>query len=325
MNTIKILVNELKKYGVIEVYYHILHRIMHDEASYTKMLQQKDKYILSISNYELIKEITSMYEIEMKHPLDLENPKKFSEKIQWLKIYDNTIEKSILSDKYLVREWIEQKIGAEHLVKLLGVWNQFEEIDFTKLPNRFCLKMNHGSGMTYVVKDKLNINIKDIQNLFALWLARPFYAETLELQYKNIPRKIIAEEYIEEDDGDLHDYKIHCFNGKPTYIQVIGNRNIRKHTAYEAFYDTNWVLQPMTATYPKYEKLIEKPRCLEQMIYIAQELSKEFIYVRVDLYVLGNDIIKFGEMTFTPASGFIKWQPNITIDTQIGAMIKLPI
>lgn len=265
-----------------------------------------------------------IYYIATGNNLNLSTPKTFNEKIQWLKLYDTTPIKTLLADKYSVREWIKEKIGEEYLIPLLGVWNKIEDIDFTLLPDKFVLKANHGSGMNIIVKNKKDLDRKMIEKNLYTWLKTNYAFGSLELQYAKIPRKIIAEQYIEEVDGNLHDYKIHCFNGIPTYIQVIGNRDIRKHVAYEAFYDVNWIQQPFTYTYPRYEKMIEKPKCLEQMLSIAQKLSEGFIYVRVDLYVLDNCNIKFGEMTFTPASGLDKWQPT-SIDEKLGQLIKLPI
>lgn len=242
-------------------------------------------------------------------PLDLDHPQSFNEKIQWIKLHDITPLMTKLADKYLVREWIAEQIGDQYLIPLLGVWDSFDEIDFEQLPNRFVLKCNHGSGMNLVVKDKNSIDMAVAKTQFDQWIATnyAFAGMGLELQYKNIPRKIIAEEYIEQMDADLLDYKIHCFGGEPQIIQIIGNRDNEHHTAREAFFDLDWnQAELMYHTYDSYEKLPEKPENLEEMLRLSRILSKDFRYVRVDWYDLSGNI-KFGEMTFTPANGYGNW------------------
>ena len=240
--------------------------------------------------------------------LDIDNPNSFNEKIQWIKLHDITPLMTKLADKYLVREWIIEKIGEQYLVPLLGVWDRFDEINFEELPDRFVLKCNHGSGMNLVVKDKKTFDRAEAKTKFDCWMATNFaFMKGFELQYKDIPRKIIAEEYIEQMDKDMLDFKIHCFRGEPKIIQVIGSRDQARHTAKEGFFDLSWnPVDLMYHTYDSYETLPEKPDNLDEMLRIARELSEEFRYVRVDIYDISGKIL-FGEMTFTPASGYGKW------------------
>lgn len=194
------------------------------------------------------------------------------------------------------------------------MWDSFDEINFGELPDKFVLKANHGSGMNLIVKDKSRLNMAKAKKMISEWMNTPYaYSNGFELQYKNIPRKIIAEQYIEEMDGNLYDYKIHCFMGKPTYIQVIGDRNMEKHTGFQGFFDTNWNLQDFTeGSYPVYGRKLPRPGKLGEMLGIAEKLAREFQYVRVDLYCI-EDNIKFGELTFTPASGVhLNWKPEET-------------
>lgn len=251
--------------------------------------------------------IKDMYMYNTGERLNLEHPRSFNEKIQWLKLYDNTTQKTILSDKFKVRDWVTRTIGEEYLVPLLGVWDTFDEIDFDTLPNSFVLKCNHGSGMNYVVKDKAIIDKQHIKQLFDRWMNTNFAYHYFELQYKDIEKKIIAEKYIEQMDGDLLDYKIHVFNGEPRLIRVIGGRDMANHTAYEATFDINWNLSnKMYSTFAMFPALPSKPDNLSDLLEIASILGKGFRFVRVDLYDISGQII-FGEMTFTPSGGYGYW------------------
>lgn len=315
---------ELKKFGYKEILYHILYRVLHSEKSYVKMLKIRDIYFSGLTEQKVKEEIVSMYKATTgDEDFDIDCPITFNQKIQWLKFYDNTSIKQLLADKYLCREWVMKQIGGDYLIPIIGVWDRFNDIEFDMLPNAFCLKMNNGCGMNYPVKCKTERVIDDAKRKFDLWEKTPYYAYNLELQYKNISPKIIAEEYIEETDGNLYDYKIHCFHGNPELIQVIGDRNLEYHKGKEAIFDLNWKRSElMYTTYERYDKDPEKPINLNEMVSIAKILSKDFIYARVDLYNIGGKI-KFGELTFTPASGFGFWNDPISNQT-VGKMINLP-
>lgn len=316
---------ELKWFGVKELAYHIIYRGFHNEDCFIKMLEERDKCCRSMGLDEMKSIVEEQYEWIMNEPIDIDAPQTFNQKIQWLKIYDTTPKKTCLADKYLVREWVKEQIGQEYLIPLLGVWKSTDEIDFDALPEQFCLKANHGSGMNYVVSSKSNLtelDKKKIRKVANNWLRNPFYAISMEFQYKDIPRRIIAEEYIEETGGNLYDYKIHCFNGEPRIIQVIGNRSLSEHTAKEAFFDTEWNRNDfMYHTYIQYEEALDKPDNLKDMLNIAKVLSRGFIYVRVDLYDI-DGTIKFGEMTFTPAAGYCTWG-GVYFDRMVGEMISI--
>lgn len=283
----------------------------------------------SSSDTRLSSELANAYKRSTGIDMDPWNPKNFTEKIQWLKINDVTPLKTELADKYLVRDWIKRKIGDKYLVPLLGVWNNANNIDFDKLPDKFVLKANHGSGMNIVIKDKKSLTpekIRSLKRVMNIWLRRNFGAPGLEVQYIDIPRKIIAEKYIEQSDGNLVDYKMHCFNGVPKFIQVIGNRNLRSHTGYQINKDFNWnSLDWIFEDYPRYQTSPPKPDCLQELYDIAKDLSQGFAYVRVDMYDVDGKIY-FGEMTFTPASGYYMEKGTWTdkVNLEIGKMITLP-
>ena len=256
--------------------------------------------------------------------LNLDAPRLYNEKVQWLKLYDTTALKTKLSDKYLVRQWIAEQIGERYLIPLLGVWNNFEEINFDLMPNRFVLKANHGCNWLIIVKDKAHFNKEAAKEKFKQWLNTNFaYCAGLELQYRDIPPKIIAEEYLEDESGALADYKVYCFEGKPYCIEYFIDRF--KKTGYKAImFDLEW--QPTGWTVDAHHKpgtAIDKPLNLDEMLALASILCSGFHHVRVDFYIVNNKIY-FGEMTFTSASGLEQFEPE-EWNLKLGELIQLPI
>lgn len=251
--------------------------------------------------------------------LNLNNPQTYNEKIQWLKLYDNSPLKTKLSDKYLVREWVKEQIGEEYLIPLLGVWDNFDDIDFDKLPEKFVLKANHGSHWNIIVKDKSKFDKIGAKKKFDKWMKRNYAVKSLELQYKDIEPKIIAEKYMEDSKGELNDYKILCFNGKPEYVWIDCGR-YSNHT--RNIYDLSWNLQPFTIQFPTSQIKIEKPEHLDKMTELAKKLCRDFAHVRVDFYCI-NGKIYFGEMTFTSGSGIEKFIPE-KYDFELGNKLILP-
>lgn len=267
--------------------------------------------------------IKLQYKAKTGKYLNLENPMSFNEKIQWMKLYDSTPLKTKLADKYSVRDYVAEKIGSQYLIPLIGKWKSFDEINFDELPNKFVLKTNHGSGWNAVIRDKSDVKAEILMQSFDGWLKTDFsfFDGNFEMHYSNINPQIIAEEYIEQVDEGLYDYKIHLFEGKATIIQVIGDRNFQAHSAKEAFFDTDWNRNDtMYHTYEQYEVSPPKPEKLSDMLQIAEKLADGFDYVRVDLYNISG-VIYFGEMTFTPASGFGKWNSD-EIEYEIGKLIS---
>lgn len=279
---------------------------------------------MPVSKYEAA--LQNLYFFATGEHLNLHNPCNFNQKIQWLKLYDTIPLKTLLTDKYEVRQWVEEKLGADYLIPLCGVWSDVDDINLERLPEQFVLKATHGSGWNIIVKDKTELQWEKVKVILNKWMKLNWaYMGGLELQYKTIPPRIIAEQYISNLGGvNLFDYKVFCFNGEPEYIQVIGDRVAAAHDAREAFFNTQWEIQPFTYTYPRYEIAPPKPGNLNKMLEVAKILSEGFVFVRVDLYNLDNGDIKFGEMTFTPAAGFDRWsseQGNI----ELGEKLRLPV
>lgn len=234
--------------------------------------------------------------------LNIESPQKYTEKMQLSKLYGDTPLKTMLSDKYEVREWISNRIGSEYLIPLLGVWSDYSSINFDELPEKFVLKTNHSSGWNLVVNDKGNLNHFKNKIKFNRWMKKKFaYHTDLQLHYKNIKPKIIAEEYIEDSNGELNDYRFICFQGK-VYYCWIDLKGLNYH--YSNIYNLEWTLQPWELMgLPNSDFEVSKPENFDEMIEIATKLSKGFPHVRVDLYSVDNKIY-FGEMTFTSTGGY---------------------
>lgn len=290
------------------------------KAEINKPIKRDYAYYEDLFTNKYEKELKIWYKAKTGEELNLQNPKTFNEKIQWLKLYDSTSLKTRLADKYLVREWVKEKIGEQYLISLLGVWDSFDEIDFDKLPERFVLKANHGYNWNYIVKDKAQFDREGAKAKFDEWLNTNFAFKGLEIHYMNIPPKIMAEEYLENDNNDLYDYKVFCFGGKAESIMYLSER---KQGLKMAFFDLDWHKLPFVYSYPMNEEDIPKPKNLDLLIGLAEKLADGFPHVRVDFYILNDGSLKFGEMTFTTANGTCKWNPPEQ-NRIYGDLIKLP-
>lgn len=271
--------------------------------------------------YKNLQELYNHWELDD----DIQHPLTFTGKINWNKINGDLNVMAKLADKQEVKAWIQEKLGEKYLIKTLGVWKKDDDIDFDSLPNQFVLKANFGSGFVYIVRDKAGENLDRLKRILDKWLHTTLGWYGLEIHYFGIPRRIIAEEYVTQIDGNLLDYKVHCFDGKPTFIQVIGNRNLDNHTGMQANYDFNWNrLEWIFEDYPAYPYPLPKPSKLNEIYSVSEKLCEGFNYVRVDLYQIA-DCVKFGEMTFTPGNGRYPYKGtwNRELDKKYGAMIPL--
>lgn len=262
------------------------------------------------------------YTVMTKNKMDIDNPKAFNEKLQWLKLYNRNPLYTKLVDKYKVREYIADKIGEEYLIPLLGVWDSPDDIDFDSLPNKFVLKCNHDSGGLSICRDKKTFDVNIAKKKLKKSLKTNYYYSGREWPYKNVPRKIIAEKYMTDETGtNLRDYKFYCFDGKAKVVGIYQDRNTDKETTGDFFdMDFNWL--DFTFNMPNAKVKPSKPNHFEKMKEIAEILSKGIPHVRVDLY-LSNDKIYFGELTFFDGSGFDKIEP-FEWDVKLGSWINLP-
>lgn len=277
----------------------------------SRKIKRGYKYYKRLNKRRYKKELEMWYQHVTGNFLNLKHPETINEKIQWMKLYDSTPLKSRLTDKYAVRDFIKEKIGEKYLIPNLGVWDKFDDIDFDKLPNQFVLKGNHGCGCNIIVKDKSTFDKEEARKKFKTWLKTDYaFTNGFELHYSAIKPKIIAEKYIEAVDQAAIDYKFICCDGKPILCWVT-NKYLTVHK--RGFYSLpDWTLQNIELKDGGAEldtEGVPRPQKLDEMIEIAKTLSKGFPLVRVDLYLIENDIY-FGEMTFTSASGAAAFYPD---------------
>ena len=254
---------------------------------------------------------------------NLDTPKSFNEKLNWIKLYYKNPLMTKCVDKITFKDYIKETLGDGYTVPLIKVYNSPEEINFEELPNQFVIKSNCGWGSLQVciVKDK---NSADIDNLKAQannWILdwNNYFYQSFEWDCKDITPKIMIEEYVGELEGDIPDYKFMCFNGEPKCLFVVSDRRTEMSLN---FYDLDWNLLPFTRLYPNSKQPLKKPKNLDKMIELARKLSKPFPFVRVDFYDLGDKVL-VGELTFFPGGGVEPFSP-IEWDYKLGEMLKLP-
>jgi len=254
--------------------------------------------------------------------LNLTSPRTYTQKLQWLKLYDRNPLYSVMVDKFRAKKYVSDCIGSEYVVPLLGVWNCPEEIEWECLPNQFVLKTNHDSGGLIICRDKSTLDKEVAKDKLRRSLKNNYWLAGREWPYKNIPRKIIAEKYIEDSTGGLVDYKVMCFNGEPRLIEVHLGRYSSNHT--QDFYNTDWkkteIAQKSSGAVS--DSLIEKPACFDEMICLSKKLAKGIPHVRVDWYIVDNHLY-LGELTFFDSSGYDEFTPD-KYNYIIGGWIKLP-
>ena len=300
---------------------NIIRRFLHPGHALAGLMRKYWYYFPNDERY-----LKLIYFLEMGHRLDLDNPKLFTEKLQWLKLYDRNPEYIQMVDKITAKEYVADIIGAHYIIPTLGVWQHFDEIDFNKLPSRFVLKTNHGSGSNGIIvcKDIETFDYEYARMKLECELCSNTYNKYREWPYKCIEPKIFAEAFLEEggSDGSLTDYKFYCFNGKVHYCQVIKNR-LSNETI--DFFDMDWKHQEFIGLNPNAvhsEVIIKKPANFQTMMDFAGILSKHLSFARIDFYYTNNQVY-FGEITFYPASGLGKFTPS-RYDKILGEMIELP-
>lgn len=287
---------------------------------YKDYLTEEGKYTSLLPDKIYLKKL---YKKRVGKELDLKNPTTYTEKLNWLNLYDRRPEYTIMADKYAVRKYVAEKIGEEYLVELLGVWDSVEQIDFSSLPDKFVLKCNHDNGVI-ICTDKKTFDIEKAKKELQWHLERDYYKKCREWPYKNIPRKIICEKYMENDTGKLLiEYKVFCFNGKIKFTQVITDRFTDSGTTFDN-YDFSWNYMDMYQGDHCNQKgdIYEKPIFLDDIYAISEKLSKGISHIRID-FNIWNDKIYFGELTFFDSGGFDEFQPEKWA-IELGNWIELP-
>lgn len=239
--------------------------------------------------------------------INWDNPTDLNEKINWLKFYSDTSDWTRLADKYRVREFVKERDLGQILIPLLGVWDKPSEIDYESLPNSFVLKTNNGAGSVVLIKNKSHLDVDKTNEKLNRWMKQRFGINSAEPHYLGIPPKIIAESLLVNDcdySSSVVDYKVWCFDGDPFATWCCYNR--KSFTADTEWHDINWVFRPEWSVFDDHYRngggRVPKPLCYDRLLDVASVLSKGFPQVRVDLYIVNNNVY-FGEMTFTSASG----------------------
>lgn len=259
----------------------------------------------------------------MGKKLDLENPKTFNEKIQWLKLYDRKPLYTKMVDKYEAKKYVAELIGEEYIIPTLGVWDRFEDIDFDALPNQFVLKCTHDSGGLVICRDKTQFDKDAAKSKIKKCMKRNYYLHAREWPYKNVRPRIIAEKYMEDaETQELRDYKFFCFNGIPKIMFVSSERQSRKEEVKIDFFDMDYNHLPIRKGHPNAPVLPKKPEAFETMKVLAEKLSSGVPLLRVDFYEV-NGKCYFGELTFSSGGGMGPFDPE-EWDYRFGEWITLP-
>lgn len=287
-----------------------------------KIIQDIVNYI-RFTAFKLWPEATLKFEFKRNagYKLNLEDPKTYNEKLQWLKLYWNDPKATICADKYSVREYVESK-GLKHILNdIYGVYEDVEDINFDELPSKFVMKVTHGCGQNLVCTDKKLIDWKKEKKRFKKWMNISHYYNSLEWVYRDIKPRIIVEKLIETVDGKPpKDFKFFCFDGEPKYLFVASDRG--ESTMKFDFYDLEWNHLKVKNHYPNSEEIHLKPKELNELIKFSRILADGFPHVRVDYY-LEEGRIFFGECTFFHFSGNQPFEP-IEFDYKMGEYLELP-
>lgn len=261
------------------------------------------------------------FKVRMNKKLDLENPKTFSEKLQWLKLYNRRPEYTAMVDKADAKNIVSSIIGKKYTIPTIGIWDRFEDIDFDNLPNQFVLKTTHGSGGVIVCKNKNVLDMKSVRKELVYSLKHNYFPYGREYPYKKIKPRLIAEQFmVDESEIELKDYKFFCFDGEPKALFIASDR--QEHNTSFDFFDLKFTHLPFTNGYKNSSNQLQKPQNLEQMIDVAKRLSKGIPHVRIDLYNINGEIY-FGEFTFFHWGGTMPFVPE-NWDDKFGSWINLP-
>ncbi len=263
------------------------------------------------------------YKKKFKRSINWKEPKAYSEKLQWLKVYDRKPIYTTMVDKYEVKKYVSDKIGDQYIIPTLGVWDKVEDIDFDALPEQFVLKCTHDSGGLVICTDKSKLDIEAAKKKLAFCLKQNFYWSAREWPYKNVVPRIIAEKYMVDESGyELKDYKFFCFNGEPKALFIASDRQLEGEETKFDFFDMDFNHLPFINGHPNATHPVKCPASFEKMKELAVILSEGIPQLRVDFYDINGDIY-FGELTFFHHSGLETFEPE-EWDYKFGDWIKLP-
>lgn len=289
------------------------------DVYYRTRVLTKLGYYDRLSDSDFLKTVFPKY---MDYPLDLENPKSFSEKLQWLKIHNRKPIHTKMVDKYEAKSFITEAVGAEYVIPAIGVWDSVDDIDFDSLPPQFVLKCTHDSGGLVICKDRKTFDIEAAKKTLQKSLSRDYYRIAREWAYHDVPRRIIAEPYMAElGEKNLLDYKMFVFNGQPKLTIVCSDRFSKNGTKMN-FYDLDW--KPMKVGFRLHELAVPefpRPQTFDDMLRVARILSKDCPFIRIDFYEI-NGHLYVGELTLFPGAGFEPFR-SIDMDYEVGGWLDL--
>ena len=265
-----------------------------------------------------------LFPLRMGYKLNLSKPKTFSEKLQWLKLYDRRPIYTTMVDKYAVKRYVADIIGEKYIIPTLGVWDSPDEIEWDSLPNQFVLKCTHDSGGLIICRDKTKLDIDAAKEKLRKSLKFDYYLSVREWPYKDVPRRIIAEQYISPTPGksDLPDYKFFCFDGKVKALFVASERQTPNEEVKFDFFDADFNHLPFRQGHDHAKVIPSRPHYFEEMKSAAAKLSEGIPHVRVDFYETTEGVL-FGELTFYHFSGIVPFEPY-EWDKRFGDWIALP-
>lgn len=275
------------------------------------VIRISDKYYLEL-----------MYNWKFNKKININNPITFNEKMQYLKLFDRKEIYTTMVDKCKVKEYVSKIIGSQYIIPTIATYKNFDEIDFSKLPNQFVIKCTHDSGGLVICRDKNNLNMKLAKKKIEKSLKNNFYYSYREWPYKNVERQIIIEKYMQNsDEMCLKDYKFYCFNGQPKFLYI--SEGLENHqTAKISFFDMNFNFAEFgRSDFAEFDKKPPKPKNFEKMKQLAEQLSRKHKFLRVDFYEINNQIY-FSELTLYPCGGFMPFKPE-EWDRKLGDYIKI--
>lgn len=269
------------------------------------------------------KRICRKYRGELGRDPDLESPTTYTEKVLWLNLRHRDPRQVVCADKYAVREWVAERVGEEILVPFIGVYDDANDIDFESLPDAFVIKATHGSGWNLIVPDKGALDWEEAKGSLQDWLSRSYFAHKREWQYRDVPHRLIVEQFLEDEDGGIpSQYQFFCFRrgDQQTILVQVDFDELTSHR--RDYYDLDWRRMPFTSRVPNAEREAPRPERLEDMLEVVRALSEDFPFVRVDLFLVRGRIY-FGELTFTSGGGMSTFDPP-EWDRKLGDLMGLP-
>jgi len=299
--------------------YNAVQSLLHDRRHFVAALCVRLSFLFSDKTYLRI-----MHRLKLHKKLDIDDPQSYNDKLQWLKLYYHRPDFITMADKVAVKAYVSSKIGEEYVIPLLGEWNRVKDIDWSALPNQFVLKTNHDGGNFGIVicKDKMLFNKRKAIKRLKRSLRRNTFLLGREWPYKNIPRKVFVEKYLEDfETQSLLDYKFLCFNGKVRMLYVVSERQSRTGVKFD-YFDEDYNHLDVYQLYPNAQTPPKKPHNFERMKELAEKLSEGIPHVRIDFYEV-NGKVYFGEFTFFPYGGWATFHPE-KYDYILGQYIKLP-